>query len=59
VVIEARKAVDTMQLVVDALMRGRRDEALRYLREVHDITGRIEQHLSLPKRPAGGPPSPT
>ena len=49
VVIDARSAVATMQLVVDALTRGQGEEALRYLREVHEITERIEQHLNEAK----------
>lgn len=45
---DARKAMHTMQLVVDALGRGKSDEALRYLEDVHQITDRIERNLRKP-----------
>jgi hypothetical protein len=47
-----------MQLVVDALMRGQRDEAMRFLREVQDITSRIEQHLVETQNAAREPDTP-
>jgi hypothetical protein len=48
VVDDARKALHDMQLALDALQRGRSDEAIRYLQDVQQLAARMERHLKNP-----------
>lgn len=55
---DARKALHEMELVVDALQRGKSDEALRYLQDVQLIAPRMERHLKNPPENPNEPPCP-
>jgi hypothetical protein len=48
---ESNKALRDMQLVVDALTRGKPEEALLLLKDVRDRTERIERFLSESMHP--------
>jgi hypothetical protein len=55
---DARKALHDMELAVDAMLRGKSEEALRYLHDVQRVVAQIEKHLvSRPEAPEE-PPSP-
>jgi hypothetical protein len=55
---DARKALHDMELAVDALLRGKSEEALRYLHDVQRVVAQIEKHLTTPPGAPEEPPSP-
>ena len=53
---DARKALHDMELAVDALLRGKSEEALRYLHDVQRVVAQIEKQLvTLPEAPVEPP----
>jgi hypothetical protein len=46
---DARKALHDMELAIDAMLRGKSEEALRYLHDVQRVVARVEKHLSGPE----------
>ena len=58
VIDDARKALHDIQLVLDALQRGKSDEATRYLQDVELLAARMLRELRKPSKPAHEPASP-
>ena len=55
---DARKALHDMELAVDAMLRGKSEEALRYLHDVQRVVAQIEKHLVTDPEAPEEPPSP-
>lgn len=55
---DARKALHDMELAVDAMLRGKTDEALRYLQDVQRVVARVEHHLATRPQSPDQPSSP-